>query len=89
LDAEVFHVWEFIEEELAERGWTIEDLAARMGPSHPTEVHLLALELLRDYREPDVKIEGSMANSLSHAFGTSPDLFVNLHANWLSSRRNP
>lgn len=80
--AEAFHPWEFIAEELEERGWTKDDLAARMGDSYSSDVHRLALDIYEAVRDPDIDVRGSMAESLSLAFGTSAEFWVNLHEQW-------
>lgn len=82
--AEAIHPWEFIAEELEERGWTKDDLAARMGDCHSWDVHRLALDLYEEVRTPDVVVTGGMAESLALAFGTSVEFWVNLHEQWRS-----
>lgn len=82
--AEVFHPWEFIAEELEERGWTKDDLAARMGDTHSFEVHRLALDLYEAVRTHDV-VMGPMAECLARAFGTSAEFWTNLHEQWRAS----
>lgn len=81
---EPIHVWEFIAEELAARGWTVWDLAARMSDKHTVQVHVLALELLevsKDMPHENVVL-GDLAHDLAAAFGTSPEFWTNLHAQW-------
>jgi len=60
---------ELINDEMAERGWTIEDLAAK------SELSALRLRELREGCGPMTKI---VALGLSKAFGTSMELWLNL-----------
>jgi plasmid maintenance system antidote protein VapI len=77
--AEVFHVMEFVYEELQARGWALEGLAVRMG-GDPSRF-LLALEFL-DLREPDMLIGDEVAAGLAQAFGTSKSLWLKLDETW-------
>jgi plasmid maintenance system antidote protein VapI len=82
MPVEAFHPWEFIAEELEERGWTKDDLAERMGDCHPPEVHRLALDLYEEIRTTDIVVDQGMAKSLALAFGTSEVFWLNLHQMW-------
>lgn len=84
-----FHVWEFIEEELEARGWTKHDLAARMGDSHPVDVHYLALDFLEASKDmPDMNITvGTCARCLGLAFGTSAEFWTNLENSYLAAKQ--
>ena len=84
--AETFHPMDFIEEELAWRGWTLEDVAFLSGG--PDEVgiedygkRLLSFELYQT-RRPCLTIGPVEAGWLSQAFGTSPQLWLRLDAAW-------
>lgn len=62
-------IGELINDELMERGWTIEDLAAKSG--------LTALRL-REVVVGTSPMTKVVALGLSNAFGTSMDLWLNL-----------
>lgn len=82
--AEVFHVGEYLQEEMDERGWTVEDVAKRMG-GDDIRVDMLTLELLLSAHEMDWNEIGggyylgeTEAHQLGVAFGVSPQLFLNI-----------
>lgn len=77
--AEVFHVMDFIYDELDARGWNLDALALRMGGD--AERNLLALEIM-DTREPDVMLGDDAAEMIGKAFGTGAKLWLNLDATW-------
>jgi plasmid maintenance system antidote protein VapI len=79
-----YHVWDFIAEELEARGWTLHDLAERMGDTHSTDVHYLSLEFLEASKDmTDVAVTmRTMAPALALAFGTSAEFWTNLHDQW-------
>lgn len=79
--AEVFHVGEFIAETALERGWSIWDLAHRMGGQ--ANVNVLALQLCT-MNDPSLRI-GSMADQLALAFGSSATLWWDLETRWLAN----
>jgi plasmid maintenance system antidote protein VapI len=81
---ELTHVAEFIEEEMAARGWSLRDLVFNMRrykSEHDWAVNMLAVEMFMSVREPSVII-GDMAEEFATAFGASADLFTNLHESW-------
>lgn len=80
LAAECFHPFDFIAEEIAARGWTLEDLAARMGGDYG--INLLALQMYDAVREPNCRMGDETAEGLARAFGVSPQLFLNLERLW-------
>lgn len=82
--AEVFHPWEYIEEEMTERGWDRDELARRMGGEFP--VTRLSLDLF-SIKDPSVMLGEDSAEQLSRAFGTSAKFWMNVWAAW--SERNP
>ena len=74
-----------IKEEMYERKWSIEELAARMTEDNASSVGAylqecefkhLAIELL--FSRDDGKIGDKMANDLARAFGVSAEFFLNL-----------
>lgn len=93
IPAAAYHVWDFVEEELAARGWTLDDLATRMPGDFG--VNRLMLDLCahaRDEEMTDVVFDGGSAELLGQAFGINPQLFINLHnywRNWKLSRGEP
>lgn len=81
IPAEVFSLAEHLGEEMEARGWTVEDVAIRMGGDFGIEV--LALALLLSVQEDNLIIEDKTIVRLAAAFDVSPDLFRNLHNTWL------
>lgn len=82
-----YHVWDFVEEELAARGWTLDDAALRMsGDFGVNRLMLDLLEHARDEQMENVVIRGGTAELLSEAFGVSQELFVNLDKQWKANR---
>lgn len=73
------HVADLIDEELAARGWTLDDLAERMGPEFDRNRCALDILMLRDRR---VKIGDATAGQLAAAFGTSAVLWLHLDRQW-------
>ncbi len=69
--AEVFPPGEFLREELAERGWTQEDLAEILG--RPTT-------LVNRIVNGKSQIMPETAHGLAEAFGTTPELWMNLES---------
>jgi plasmid maintenance system antidote protein VapI len=93
IPAESYHVWDFVEEELAARKWDLDMLAYYMGTPRGAQfdVWRLTLDLCkhaRDEQRTDVTFEGSTGEALGKAFGVSPRLFVNLDAQWKASRED-
>jgi HTH-type transcriptional regulator/antitoxin HigA len=80
MPAEVFPPGDFIREELEERGWTQEDLAEILGRS---------LRMVNEIIMGKRGITPDTANALGAAFGTSPQLWMNLESTYrLSLVRN-
>jgi plasmid maintenance system antidote protein VapI len=82
------HLAELIEEEMAERGWTITDLVMNMGPhfsQEEWEICQLSWDLFIAVREPYVILGNEMAEQLSTAFGVSAKFFTSFHENWRKS----
>ena len=78
--AEMFHPSEFIEEEMAARGWSRRDLAERMGGD--VCVNHCALDLYCETRHPEMLLGVNIAEGLAAAFGTSAGLWLNLDKSW-------
>lgn len=77
ISAEVFPVWEYINNELHERRWSKERLAKEMGGDE--NHNLCALDFLqRCLLEPRLLLGEDIAAGLSRAFGTSKELWLNL-----------
>lgn len=90
LPAEVFHPSEFIEDELAARGWTLDVLAERMasGGLDGPEVNLLSLRIYRDVgpKEPKIRLGGRTAAALGRALGVEAAFLLELEARWLAAQ---
>ena len=69
--AEVFPPGDFLREELEERGWTQDDLAAILGRQVRTVNQIIGAKR---------SITTDMAKGLSAALGTSPEFWLNLEA---------
>ena len=84
--AERVHPSEFIQDELDARGWSLDELAVRMGGSAPH--NRLALDLYMEVGagEKDLRLGMDMAAQLAAAFETSAELWLNLERQWLSPR---
>ena len=81
IPAQVFCAGEFVDDELIERGWTVRELAERMGGD--PEVNQLALGfLLLTPGEPGLMLGDDMAQGLERAFGPSAQFWLNLDAAW-------
>lgn len=83
--AEVFPVCSFVLDEIEARGWSLDDLAARMGGN--TDVNRLALDfLIYAHDERGLHIGQTMADQLAYAFGVSAQFFVNLDNAYRAAR---
>ena len=83
--AEVFHVSEFIREEMEARGWDRDRLASEMTPGASRRewgITRLTLDFLFESRGKKMFIGKKTANQLALAFGTSPELWANLDDAW-------
>ena len=68
--AQVFHPGEFIREELEARGWSQTDLAEIMGRPVPT-INMIV--------NGNKRVTPETARELGEAFGTSAEMWMNLH----------
>jgi len=83
--AECFHPSVVINEELAERGWTLRDLVFRMRRFEGEKawaLQMLTLEMYMVVHEPNILLDDQTAEGLATAFDVSADLFKNLHNTW-------
>lgn len=77
--AEVFHPWVFIADELLARGWSMSDLAKRMGGD--PDVNECSLDLY-SAQHPGVLLDEETAGRIGAAFGTGPTIWLNLDKTW-------
>lgn len=75
IPSQAFSTWEYIADEIEARGWTVEELAIRMGGD--AEINLCAMEFLQ-LEEPNIHLGDEMANGLATAFGTSAEMWLRL-----------
>ena len=76
----VFPPGVFVAEELEARGWTPRDLALRMGGD--PAIDQLTVDMLIHVPDKNMLLDQETANGLGRAFGTSPDLWLNLDRQW-------
>ena len=78
-----FHPSEFIQDELDARGWSLDELAVRMGGDF--QVNRIALDFYMTIgpSERGLRIGKDTAAQLGGAFGTSAELWLNLERLWL------
>lgn len=88
--AHVPHPTEFIEDELLARGWTADELAARMceGKQENWGIHRLALDFYFEIGPDDtnMRLGEASTKAIASAFGVNPDFFTNLENAWLRSK---
>lgn len=72
----------FILEEMAARGWTLEDLARRCGGDYGLNHVAIDFYLTIGAETPDLRM-GVYAVECARVFGVDRDLFVNLERAWL------
>lgn len=76
-----------IEEEMRARGWTVEDVARRMGPASDYGINHLCVDMfLACRRERNIVMDDELAGKLGRAFGVSPQFFVRLHNDWRAAQ---
>lgn len=78
--AEVFHLAEYIVEEMQERGWKTGDVALRMGRDYA--VDLFSIELVLAVDDDDLVIDDDTFAGLARAFGVSEAMLRNLDHSW-------
>lgn len=62
-------------------GWTLDDLADRMGGN--VDVNRCTLDIMT-LRDPRMNLGQETADALGRAFGTGPEVWLNLDAAWLA-----
>lgn len=72
---QAFSTWEYLADEIEARGWTVEEMAVRMGGD--ASINLCAIELIR-LEDPNIFLGQEMAEGIAKAFGTSADLWLRL-----------
>jgi HTH-type transcriptional regulator/antitoxin HigA len=77
--AEVSPPGEFIRKEMDARGWTDDDLHARLGDD---PVAHCAVDLILHVADKDLILDASTAGALGRAFDVSPQFFINLDRAW-------
>lgn len=85
--AECFPVGQFIGDEMQARGWSSHDMAARMGDGDPATWALTVELLVACSDDPAVTLDVDTAQRIGRAFGTSADLWLNLHRTYLACRK--
>lgn len=86
-----FSPGDFLEKEMAFRGWTSRDVAMRMGERDPKSLafNQCIVEMMLAVREDkNLLIDPKTAAALGQAFGVSPALWLNLDALWRGGQSN-
>lgn len=86
--AEVWHPSVFIKEEMAERGWSLDDLVMNMGPHFSEKdwgICKLSWEMYLEIgpENANMTLGQEMADELGDAFDVNPQTFLNLHESWM------
>ncbi len=79
IPTEAFSPASFMLDEIEARGWTLDDLAERMGGHVAENLGCLAFLMTED---PRLRL-GKVADQLGKAFGTSGEVWRNLEDSWL------
>jgi hypothetical protein len=90
--AEQNHPSVFINEELAERGWSLRDMVFRMrrfDSENDWGRELLAMEMYMAVHDPRIILDQQQADGLGTAFDVSPQFFLNLHDSWRKWKTEP
>jgi hypothetical protein len=88
--AMVFSLAEMLGDEMAARGWTIEDAGARMSENGAARDSLI-LATMMSVQSDGLILTDDFFSGLSRAFDVSEDFFRNIHRQWLAhpSARQP
>lgn len=94
ISAEPFHPWEYIQDELDARGWSLEDLAMKMPAPKMTDLalNLLTLQLVEATSDPTFKHRdgcriGHDTNArIAAAFGQSVEFWDNIETLYIRAR---
>ena len=81
IPSQVFCVGEHVDEELIARGWTVYDLAERMGGDVDENIIAIGLMFFIPQR-PGLLLGEVMAARLERAFGVSAQFWLNLDVSW-------
>ena len=81
--AMVFSLAEILGDEMAARGWTIEDAGGRMGVDGPARDTLVLATMMGVQRDGLVLTE-NFFDGLAKAFDVSPQFFRKIHAQWVA-----
>lgn len=88
--AECFPLGHFIAEELEARGWTVQELAERMGGAEELDIHHLTLDLLIYIPDDPRQVVGDKTfGKLSMALGVDEGVLRRIDSSyrtWLVSR---
>lgn len=79
IPAEAFPLSVFLREEMEARGWSLDDLRARL-PVDP--VTWCAVDLTLAVDDPNLILDADTAKALGAAFNVSPEYFMNLDRAW-------
>ncbi len=80
--AETFPPGQFLQEELDARGWTIADLAQRMGGDQAVDHFAVELMIECQPFDKELLMGRKMAEGLARALGTSVEYWENLDRAW-------
>lgn len=92
IPAEVFPLAEHLCDEMQSRGWTTEDVAARMSDRRQYSERLLCIDLLMVACNDDrIRTSDETLNELAAVFDVSVEYLRNLDATWRAypDRRSP
>jgi plasmid maintenance system antidote protein VapI len=81
-DRTVWPLGSYLEDEMNARGWTVADVAARMGPGRDYGTDYLCVEMLLAVHDRNLLLDDDTAIGLGNAFGVSPQYFTYLHEAW-------
>jgi len=79
---------DFLQEEMDERGWTVRDVAMRMGgiTEHEIVIDWCTVDLAMHVHDTNLLLDAETAEKLGRAFSVPPEFLVNLDASWRKSR---